>query len=142
MKMAVLLLWERSRGRASPVWGYVEQLPSSIDTPVRWDEAELAELQYAPAISEVGCCCGCVPGVVLEQLPTSIQFGAELAELQYAPAVSEVGCWVATLKRWAVSWSRQAHLKPKRCIKQQLERGVNLSVGCHPMCCAVVVRVL
>lgn len=52
--MAVLLLWERQRGRASPVWGYVEQLPASIDTPVRWSEAELAELQYAPAISEVG----------------------------------------------------------------------------------------
>lgn len=73
MKMAVLLLWERSRGRASPVWGYIEQLPSSIDTPVRWSEAELAELQYAPAINEVGCwhvlwflvrcwhpCCWCV----------------------------------------------------------------------------------
>lgn len=54
VKMALLLLWERSRGRASPVWGYIEQLPSSIDTPVRWSEAELEELQYAPAIKEVG----------------------------------------------------------------------------------------
>ncbi|PRW57714.1 SET domain-containing [Chlorella sorokiniana] len=53
VKMAVLLLWERSRGRASPVWGYIEQLPSSIDTPVRWSEAELVELQYAPAINEI-----------------------------------------------------------------------------------------
>ncbi len=60
MKMAVLLLWERSRGRSSPVWGYIEQLPSSIDTPVRWSEQELEQLQYAPAIKEVGsfvvCC--------------------------------------------------------------------------------------
>ncbi|KAI7838732.1 hypothetical protein COHA_007528 [Chlorella ohadii] len=53
VKMALLLLWERSRGRASPVWGYIEQLPSSIDTPVRWSEAELEELQYAPAIKEI-----------------------------------------------------------------------------------------
>lgn len=53
VKMAVLLLWERQKGRASPVWGYCEQLPASIDTPVRWSEAELAELQYAHAIGEV-----------------------------------------------------------------------------------------
>ncbi|KAL4457348.1 hypothetical protein ABPG75_012213 [Micractinium tetrahymenae] len=53
VKMAVLLLWERQKGRASPVWGYIEQLPASIDTPVRWSEGELAELQYAHAIGEV-----------------------------------------------------------------------------------------
>ncbi len=52
VKMAVLLLWEQKE-RASPVWGYIEQLPASIDTPVRWSEAELAELQYAHAIGEV-----------------------------------------------------------------------------------------
>ena len=51
--MAVLLLWERRKGRGSSVWGYIEQLPSSIDTPVRWEEADLAELQYQPAIKEV-----------------------------------------------------------------------------------------
>ena len=53
--MAVLLLWERRKGRAggSAVWGYVEQLPPSIDTPVRWGEGELAELQYQKAIDEV-----------------------------------------------------------------------------------------
>lgn len=87
MKMAVLLLWERSRGRASPVWGYIEQLPSSIDTPVRWSEAELAELQYAPAVNEVGCwhgpwflarClhpCRCVPNLL----------ASAFAHLQAAP---------------------------------------------------------
>ncbi|KAL4418760.1 hypothetical protein ABPG77_005771 [Micractinium sp. CCAP 211/92] len=53
VKMAVLLLWERQKERASPVWGYIEQLPASIDTPVRWSEAELAELQYAHAIGEI-----------------------------------------------------------------------------------------
>ena len=87
VKMAVLLLWERSRGRASPVWGYIEQLPSSIDTPVRWSEAELAELQYAPAVNEVGCwhgpwflarClhpCRCVPNLL----------ASAFAHLQAAP---------------------------------------------------------
>lgn len=53
VKMGVLLLRERGRGRASPVWGYVEQLPSSIDTPVRWAPAELEELQYEAAVKEV-----------------------------------------------------------------------------------------
>ncbi|EFN55457.1 hypothetical protein CHLNCDRAFT_52262 [Chlorella variabilis] len=53
VKMAVLLLWERRKGRGSSVWGYIEQLPSSIDTPVRWEEADLAELQYQPAIKEI-----------------------------------------------------------------------------------------
>eukprot|EP00887_Chlorella_sp_A99_P007953 scaffold12.g7953.t1 len=47
-QMAALLLAERAAGRASRLWGYVQQLPSSIDTPVRWSEAELAELQYPP----------------------------------------------------------------------------------------------
>ena len=51
--MAVLLLWERQKGRSSAVWGYIEQLPTSIDTPVRWGEAELAELHYQPAVDEV-----------------------------------------------------------------------------------------
>lgn len=59
VKMGVLLLWERTKGRASPVWGYVEQLPTSIDTPVRWSDAELAELQYAPAIGEARAMPGC-----------------------------------------------------------------------------------
>lgn len=53
VKMAVLLLWERRKGRGSAVWGYIEQLPTSIDTPVRWEEAELQELQYAHAINEI-----------------------------------------------------------------------------------------
>lgn len=53
VKMAVLLLWERSKGRKSSVWGYIEQLPLSIDTAVRWEQPEIAELQYQPAIKEV-----------------------------------------------------------------------------------------
>ncbi|PSC74531.1 SET domain-containing 4 [Micractinium conductrix] len=51
--MGVLLLRERSKARGSPVWGYIEQLPDSIDTPVRWEAAELEQLQYQPAIDEI-----------------------------------------------------------------------------------------
>lgn len=51
--MAVLLLVERQRGQASPVWGYIQQLPESIDTPVRWADADLAQLQYPPLIEDV-----------------------------------------------------------------------------------------
>lgn len=54
-------------GRASPVWGYVEQLPTSIDTPVRWSEAELAELQYPAAVEEVSGCGGCFDARALAQ---------------------------------------------------------------------------
>lgn len=46
IKMTVLLLHETSKGRQSSVWGYIAQLPKSIDTPVRWSDAELDELQY------------------------------------------------------------------------------------------------
>ena len=45
VKMAILLLSERAKGRESRVYGYIEQLPLSIDTPVRWNEEELRELQ-------------------------------------------------------------------------------------------------
>jgi len=48
VKMAVLLLCEAQKGRESPVWGYISQLPqASIDTPVFWSAEDLKELQYA-----------------------------------------------------------------------------------------------
>lgn len=53
IKMSVLLLGERQRGEESRVWGYIQQLPDSIDTPVRWKEADLAQLQYRPAIEQI-----------------------------------------------------------------------------------------
>lgn len=51
--MALLLLLERRQGSSSRVWGYIQQLPASIDTPVRWSEDDLTQLQYQPAIQEV-----------------------------------------------------------------------------------------
>lgn len=51
--MATLLLKESARGKASPVWGYIIQLPESIDTPVRWTDKEIEQLQYAPLIAEI-----------------------------------------------------------------------------------------
>jgi len=45
VKMAILLLFEQSKGSSSRIYGYIEQLPESIDTPVRWNEKELDELQ-------------------------------------------------------------------------------------------------
>lgn len=53
VKMGVLLLREAQRGRDSPVWGYISQLPETIDTPVRWTDAEVAALQYQPLQEEV-----------------------------------------------------------------------------------------
>jgi hypothetical protein len=53
--MAILLLMERRKGSSSAVWGYIQQLPDSIDAPVRWSDAELAQLQYQPVIQEVRC---------------------------------------------------------------------------------------
>lgn len=47
VKMAILLLFEQSKGTSSRIYGYIEQLPQSIDTPVRWSEKELDELQDA-----------------------------------------------------------------------------------------------
>lgn len=53
IKMVLLLLVERRKGRASALWGYIDQLPRGLDTPVRWGEEELQQLQYAPVIEEV-----------------------------------------------------------------------------------------
>ena len=53
VKMAVLLLWERQKGISSRVNGYISQLPRSIDTPVRWDEDELKELQNVTLIESI-----------------------------------------------------------------------------------------
>lgn len=48
VKMGVLVLLEYSLGSKSRVSGYIQQLPESIDTPVRWTDDELTELQYQP----------------------------------------------------------------------------------------------
>lgn len=55
IKMSILLLKEKKRKnpRDSPVWGYILQLPSSIDTPLRWTDQELQELQYEPLLNAV-----------------------------------------------------------------------------------------
>lgn len=53
VKMAVQLLREKSLGRNSRVWGFIAQLPDTIDAPVRWSPLELAELQYQPLIDSV-----------------------------------------------------------------------------------------
>ena len=52
--MALLLLWEKRKGRRSALWGYIAQLPVSVDLPVRWAPEELAELQFRQIIEEVG----------------------------------------------------------------------------------------
>lgn len=61
--MALLLLEERRKGQRSRLWGYIQQVPPTVDLPVRWGEAELAQLQYQPAIQEVRarliCCMLC-----------------------------------------------------------------------------------
>lgn len=53
VKMTMLILYEKSRGKSSPVWGYIEQLPTTIDTPVRWTDAEIRELQYKPLEDDI-----------------------------------------------------------------------------------------
>ncbi|GAB4818149.1 hypothetical protein N2152v2_005195 [Parachlorella kessleri] len=53
VKVSLLLLEERRKGRASRLWGYMQQLPSTLDLPLRWSDAELEELQYPPVIEEV-----------------------------------------------------------------------------------------
>jgi len=52
-KMAALLLKEDSMGKISPIWGYILQLPESIDTPVRWTNSEILELQYSPLETDI-----------------------------------------------------------------------------------------
>lgn len=47
-KMALLLLDERNKGETSRLSGYVEQLPKTLDTPLHWSDAELADLQVSP----------------------------------------------------------------------------------------------
>lgn len=48
VKMAVIVLHEASLGSDSRVSGYIQQLPESIDTPIRWTDEEISELQYPP----------------------------------------------------------------------------------------------
>jgi len=53
IQMAVQLLYNRSLGRQSPVWGFIEQLPTSIDAPVRWTLEDLDQLQYPELATRV-----------------------------------------------------------------------------------------
>ena len=50
-KMATLLLCEKRKGRNSRLYTYISQLPK-IDTPVRWSESELDELQ-SPLMKDI-----------------------------------------------------------------------------------------
>ena len=54
VKMGLLLLAARQEEGGSRVSGYIEQLPESIDTPVRWGDVDLAELQSATLEAAVG----------------------------------------------------------------------------------------
>ena len=54
VKMGLLMLAERRRGKSSRVSGYIDQLPESIDTPVRWSTGELEELQSEKLKDAVG----------------------------------------------------------------------------------------
>ena len=54
VKMGLLMLAERRRGKSSRVSGYIDQLPESIDTPVRWSTGELEELQSEKLKAAVG----------------------------------------------------------------------------------------
>ncbi|GAB4823521.1 hypothetical protein N2152v2_010567 [Parachlorella kessleri] len=53
LKMSILLLMERRKGSTSAVWGYIQQLPDSIDSPVRWSDEEVQQLQYRPVIAQL-----------------------------------------------------------------------------------------
>lgn len=53
IKMAVLVLNEAQQGKNSRVWGYIRQLPDSIDTPVRWTPQEISEIQYPPLEEDI-----------------------------------------------------------------------------------------
>jgi hypothetical protein len=54
VKMGLLLLAARREEGKSRVSGYIEQLPESIDTPVRWEDGEIAELQSATLQVAIG----------------------------------------------------------------------------------------
>jgi len=50
-KMATLLLCEKRKGKDSRLYPYINQLPT-IDTPVRWSESEIDELQ-SPSMKDI-----------------------------------------------------------------------------------------
>ncbi len=52
-KLAVRLLFEASRGAASPFAGYLRSLPAAVDVPATWPEADLQQLQYPYIIHQV-----------------------------------------------------------------------------------------
>ncbi|GLI66477.1 hypothetical protein VaNZ11_010320 [Volvox africanus] len=52
-KMAAMLMWHKRRGSQSSLAPWVAQLPADTGVPVRWNEQQLAALQYPHLISQV-----------------------------------------------------------------------------------------
>ncbi len=52
--MALLVLVQQRKGSTSPVTGYIQHLPASLDLPMSWSDADLAQLQYPPLVDLVG----------------------------------------------------------------------------------------
>ena len=52
-KMALMLLYEKQKGRQSVVSGYVDQMPASFDTLLHWSPEELQLLMYPHLIQQV-----------------------------------------------------------------------------------------
>ncbi|KAL1860651.1 hypothetical protein VTK73DRAFT_7225 [Phialemonium thermophilum] len=52
--LILVLIYEHLRGAASPWKPYLDVLPAAFDTPMFWDEGELAELQASPVRRKVG----------------------------------------------------------------------------------------
>lgn len=51
-KMALALLYEKSKGTDSKWKAYLDFLPAFFDTPAGWDKNEINNLQYKPSIAE------------------------------------------------------------------------------------------
>ena len=56
--MALMLLYEKQKGPASTVSGYIEQLPTEFDTLLHWSEEEKQLLMYPHLLQQV---CHCTP---------------------------------------------------------------------------------
>lgn len=48
VRLALVILWEKRKGDASPRAGLLGSLPAAHDPPWRWDVDSLALLQYSP----------------------------------------------------------------------------------------------
>lgn len=53
VKLALILLYEKSKGPASTFSSYLQQLPQTSDSPVLWEESKLQLLQYPHLINQV-----------------------------------------------------------------------------------------